>query len=129
MGAGRPKKQIDQKQFENLCKLQCTEEEICSFFDVTDKTLARWCNETYGGKKFSEVFREKRELGKISLRRKQWQLAEKNATMAIFLGKQFLGQTDKVENTLTGKDGNPIEVQSTVQIYLPDNQREDKPKE
>ena len=30
---------------------------------------------------------------------------------------------------LTGKDGNPIEVQSTVQIYLPDNQREDRPKE
>lgn len=124
----RPKKEIDKRRFENLCKLQCTEIEVCSFFDVTDKTLARWCKETYN-KHFSEVFREKREMGKISLRRKQWQLAEKNATMAIFLGKQFLGQTDKVENTMMGKDGKPIEVQSTVQIYLPDNQREDKPNE
>lgn len=35
---GRPKKEIDQKQFENLCGLQCTQEEICGFFDVTDKT-------------------------------------------------------------------------------------------
>lgn len=35
----------------------------------------------------------------------------------------------KQKQELTGKDGNPIEVQSTVQIYLPDNQREDKPKE
>ena len=124
----RPKKEIDKRQFENLCKLQCTEIEVCSFFDITDKTLARWCKETYN-KRFSEVFREKRAMGKISLRRKQWQLAEKNATMAIFLGKQFLGQTDKVENTLAGKDGKPIEVQSTVQIYLPDNQREGNPKE
>ena len=35
----------------------------------------------------------------------------------------------KQKQELTGKNGNPIEVQSTVQIYLPDNQREDKQKE
>ena len=46
---------------------------------------------------FSEVFKEKRGLGKISLRRNQWRLAEKNATMAIWLGKQYLGQKDQVE--------------------------------
>lgn len=28
----RPRKEIDQNQFENLCGLQCTLEEICSFF-------------------------------------------------------------------------------------------------
>ena len=27
----------------------------------------------------------------------QWQLAEKNPTMAIFLGKQYLGQRDNIE--------------------------------
>ena len=32
-------KEIDKKQFENLCGLQCTKSEICSFFGVTDKTL------------------------------------------------------------------------------------------
>ena len=93
---GRPKKEIDQKQFEKFCGLQCTLEEICAFFDVTDKTLDRWCKETYG-KLFSEVFQEKRGLGKISLRRSQWRLAEKSATMAIWLGKQYLGQKDQVE--------------------------------
>ena len=46
---------------------------------------------------FSEVFKEKRGLGKISLRRNQWRLAEKSATMAIWLGKQYLGQRDQVE--------------------------------
>ena len=92
----RPKKEIDQKQFENLCGLQCTLEEICDWFGVTDKTLNSWCKRTYS-ESFSEVFRQKRSTGKISLRRNQWRLAEKNASMAIWLGKQYLGQKDIVE--------------------------------
>ena len=92
----RPRKEIDQKQFENLCGLQCTLEEICGWFGVTDKTLNSWCKRTYS-KSFSEVFRQKRSTGKISLRRSQWRLAEKNASMAIWLGKQYLGQKDIVE--------------------------------
>lgn len=92
----RPRKEIDQKQFENLCGLQCTLEEICGWFGVTDKTLNSWCKRTYS-ESFSEVFRQKRSTGKISLRRSQWRLAEKNASMAIWLGKQYLGQKDIVE--------------------------------
>lgn len=90
----RPLKQMDQKQFENLCGLQCTLDEICGFFDVTDKTLDGWCKRTYGAS-FSEVFRQKRGTGKISLRRAQFQLAKKNASMAIWLGKQYLDQKDE----------------------------------
>jgi hypothetical protein len=90
---GRPRAQIDQAQFEKLCGRQCTEAEILAWFGVTDKTLTRWCKETYK-KSFSEIFKEKRETGKISLRRHQWRLAEKNASMAIFLGKNYLGQKD-----------------------------------
>lgn len=92
----RPRKDIDQRQFENLCGLQWTKEEICGWFDVTDKTLENWCKRTYNAG-FSEVFRQKRGLGKISLRRHQWRLAEKNANMAIWLGKQYLGQKDQPE--------------------------------
>lgn len=99
---GRRPKEIDQKQFENLCGLQCTYDEICSWFDVTDKTLNSWCKRTYG-KNFSEVFNEKRGRGKISLRRTQWELAKKNAPMAIFLGKQYLGQSDQ-GGVITEKD-------------------------
>lgn len=91
----RPRKQIDQVQFEKLCGLQCTLEEICGFFGVTDKTLDGWCKRTYKAS-FSEVFKQKRGAGKISLRRAQFQLAEKNANMAIWLGKQYLGQRDEV---------------------------------
>ena len=96
---GRPKKQMDQKEFEKLCFLQCTKQEFCSWFDTTDKTLERWCKETYG-MGFSDVFRIKRENGIISLRRTQFQLAEKSPAMAIFLGKNLLGQTDKMEQTV-----------------------------
>lgn len=98
----RPRKEIDQKQFENLCGLQCTLEEICGWFNVTDKTLDGWCKRTYGSS-FSDVFKEKRGAGKISLRRAQFRLAEKNAAMAIFLGKQYLGQKDVVDVTSDDK--------------------------
>lgn len=94
--AGRPKKEIAKDQFEKLCGLQCTKEEICGWFDVTDKTLDRWCKEMYK-EDFSDVFAKKRECGKISLRRAQFQLAQKSAAMAIFLGKNYLGQRDSVE--------------------------------
>ena len=93
----RPRKEIDQKQFENLCGLQCTLEEICGWFGITDKTLDSWCKRTYHAS-FYEVFKQKRGNGKISLRRSQWRLAEKSAAMAIWLGKQYLGQKDVVEN-------------------------------
>lgn len=97
---GRPKKEIDRDQFEKLCELQCTQEEICGWFDVTDKTLTSWCKTTYGVS-FSEIYNKKREKGKISLRRAQFQLAQKNAAMAIFLGKNYLGQTDRIEQIVT----------------------------
>lgn len=99
----RPRKEIDQRQFENLCGLQCTKEEICGFFGLTDKTLETWCKRTYKAG-FSEVFRLKRGAGKISLRRSQFRLAESSANMAIWLGKQYLGQKDCPEDSMDMED-------------------------
>lgn len=93
---GRPKKEIDQDRFEKLCGLQCTKEDICDFFGVTDKTIDAWCKRTYK-ESFSVVFKQKRGKGKCSLRRYQFALAQKNANMAIWLGKQYLGQSDTPE--------------------------------
>lgn len=87
---------IDKGLFEKLCGIQCTKEEICAVLDVSEKTLNSWCNSTYG-ENFSLVFQQKRGIGKVSLRRYQFDLAKKNPTMAIFLGKQYLGQKDQVE--------------------------------
>lgn len=93
---GRPRKEIDKIQFEKLCGLQCRIEEVCGFFDVCADTLEEWCKRTYG-ESFSKVFAKKRGTGKIALRRSQWRLAEKSATMAIWLGKQYLGQRDTAD--------------------------------
>lgn len=92
-------------QFEGLCRIQCTEEEICGVLNCDDATLCRWCKTVYG-RTFADVYKEKRQGGKASLRRQQFKIAETNATMAIWLGKQYLGQSDSpvvVETTALDK--------------------------
>lgn len=100
---GRPKKEIDAEQFEKLCGLQCTKEEIASFFDCSEDTIERFCKAEYG-ETFAVIFAQKRKRGRISLRRTQWKLAEKSPAMAIFLGKQYLDQSDKLETRVTNID-------------------------
>lgn len=95
--AGRPRKEIGKLEFEKLCSLQCTQQEICDFFDCDHKTLTSWCKRTYR-KDYSQVYQEKRSGGKVALRRLQFRLAEKSAAMAIFLGKNILGQSDYPDN-------------------------------
>lgn len=99
----RPRAEIDKKQFENLCKLQCTEEEIAGWFLVSPDTIERWCKREYK-QGFAEVFAQKRQAGKISIRRAQFQMAERNPTMAIWLGKQILGQRDHQEIEISHTD-------------------------
>ena len=43
---------------------------------------------------FADTFKKYSAKGKTSLRRMQFKLAEKSAAMAIFLGKNYLGQSD-----------------------------------
>ena len=81
------------EQFEKLCYMLCTEAEICSFFDVTDKTLSGWCKRVYGCG-FSDAYKKYSAGGYISIRRNQLELSKKSAAMAIWLGKQYLGQRD-----------------------------------
>lgn len=90
---GRPRKEFDQTQFEKLCQLQCTEQEIADWFDFSRDTLDERCREQYGDS-FSTVYNIKRSEGKVSLRRSQFQLAQKNAAMSIFLGKNYLNQKE-----------------------------------
>ena len=83
-----------------MCGLQCTLDEIASAFDCCEDTIENWCKRTYTDDKgkpmlFSDVYKKYSSKGKISLRRFQFQQAEKNTSMAIWLGKQYLGQTEK----------------------------------
>lgn len=94
---GRPKIQIDSEQFKKLCELQCTKEEIAGFFNCHEDTIENYCKNEYG-ECFSLVFKKLSYSGKMSLRRYQFELAKRNASMAIFLGKQYLGQKDYPED-------------------------------
>ncbi len=94
---GAPRKEIDWKEFDKLCQLQCTLEEIAGWFDCSKDNIRNKIKEKFN-MTFSTYFEQKRAGGKISLRRMQFQTAEKgNAAMQIWLGKQYLGQTDKQE--------------------------------
>lgn len=91
---------IRKEQFEALCHIQCTRDEIVGVLNVGKDTLLRWCKETYGTD-FETIYNIKRQGGKSSLRRTQWKLAEKNTAMAIWLGKQYLGQKDNLDVGVT----------------------------
>ena len=93
---GRPEKPIDWKVFEDLCQLQCTQSEIASFFRVHHETLIRRTEANYE-EPYASVYKKYAEGGKSSLRRIQWNLAKKSTAMAIWLGKQWLGQRDQEE--------------------------------
>lgn len=104
---GRPLKEFDIKAFQDLVGLGCTQEEICWYFrDETGKsanidTLTRWCKRTFG-MTFQEYFAQNGYMAlKIKLRRNQFKLSEKSASMAIFLGKNYLGQKDTLEQNIT----------------------------
>ena len=97
---GRPRIEIDEDTFKKLCGLQCTLAEIASFFNCSEDTIENWCKRTFKAG-FSETFKKYSASGKISLRRWQFKMAEHNVSMAIFLGKNWLGQSDKIEQTIT----------------------------
>ena len=90
MPAGRPKKEIDYVLVSKLSKIFCTQEEIAVILDVSASKLQH-------DKKFLQVFKRGRETAKSSLRRTQFAQAKKYYAMAIWLGKQYLGQREPRE--------------------------------
>jgi len=113
--------QLDWEEFDKLCAMQATLEEIASWFDCSADTIERAVKRDQG-MKFAEYFAQKSGKGKISLRRVQWQLALKgNVAMVIFLGKNYLGQSDKIEQKQT------IEVEQDFLIGFADDENKYNP--
>lgn len=91
----RPKKQIDYETVKKLASIQCTQEEIANFLELSVSTLKR-------DAEFCTIYKNGIDNGKMSLRRYQFECAKKgNSAMLIWLGKQYLGQTDSVAITNT----------------------------
>ena len=90
----RPKFKIDYDMVRKLAHIQCTQQEIASFLGCSTDTLQR-------DEEFCDIYKKEMDNGKMSLRRIQFKLAETNTAMAIWLGKQYLGQRDNLDVATT----------------------------
>ena len=98
---------INLGELEKLAAMQCTDEEIAGWFGVSTRTIER----RRKSRVFAETIQRGKAKGRISLRRSQLKMLEDgSATMGVWLGKQYLGQTDEM-NINTG--------QNSIVLYLP----------
>lgn len=88
---GRPLKDIDYELLDDYCFIHCTGEEICHLLGIDYDTLNRRLKQEKN-KCFTEYYAEKSAGGKKSLRRRQYEMAQDNPTMAIWVGKNWLKQ-------------------------------------
>ena len=91
---GRPKLDIDAEKVEMLASFGCSTVEIAKLHN---------CDEQIIRTRFKPEIQRGRESMKIKLRQLQWKTAEQGSNaMLIFLGKQYLGQSDRNELELVG---------------------------
>ncbi len=83
-------REFDRKQFESLCGMQCSVEELCGWFGCDKAALNAWCMDTYG-EDFRSAFDRLAMMGRIVLRRDQVAAAKKNVSMARHLEAQRAG--------------------------------------
>jgi hypothetical protein len=99
--------EIDLTEVEKLAAMQASDQEMAAFFGVTTRTIERRRHEP----EFAEAIERGKAKGRLSIRRAQLRLLEAgNTAIAIFLGKNYLNQTDRVTEVsvpslveLTGK--------------------------
>lgn len=104
-GAGRKPVQIDLIELEKLCILQATNAEIAAWFGCSERTIEKRSKEP----EIAEAMDRGRGKGRLSIRRAQMKLLEKgNATMGVWLGKQYLGQRDVTPVELSGPNGGAV---------------------
>ena len=114
-----PTKQIplNLTELEKLGTLQVTHIELAAWYSVSKRTIENRFDSArryeFAGKlmTFREIFERGQAKGRMTLRRKQMQLAEAgHCTMLIWLGKQRLGQRDRFDTEHSGPAGKPIPV-------------------
>jgi hypothetical protein len=102
---GKPPLDIDAKVVEGMAGVGATNIEIADFNGCTVDTITN---------RFSELLSKARAARKIRLRRLQWTAAEGgNIAMQIWLGKQELGQRERLEVPVD-EEGKPVRRQSIV---------------
>jgi hypothetical protein len=95
---GRKPIEIDPAKVEAMASIGCTQTEIAMVLGGTVSTISR---------RFAKEFAKGQENLKMRLRKKQIEVAMAgNVTMLIWLGKQYLGQVERLEHS--GEGGGPI---------------------
>lgn len=95
LAAKLPPKQIDFEALLYWLDLGATAEDIAGAFRVGVRTLDRRLQEKLG-MGFGELKEKVCGAAKIQLRKNQFDMSKHNATMAIWLGKQWLGQKENI---------------------------------
>lgn len=94
---GRPKSVFNWREMEYLCSIGCTLQEIAGFFQVAESTVMDRIKEEFG-LSFNAYYEKHSQGIKVALRRRQIRLAmDGDGAMLKFLGKNILGQKEKVE--------------------------------
>ncbi len=111
----RNTRRIDLTQLEQLCMLQCSDQELASWFGVAETKIQQLRKR----RSFREATERGRVKGRILVRRAQMRMLEKgSATMARWLGKQILKQGDHVE---TADRPVPVIVLPSIQEPRPED--------
>ena len=91
----RPKLEIDANEVYKLAQLGCPNTEIAAWFGCDQETISR---------RFRDELDKGRSNLRMSLRKWQIEAAKRgNVAMMIWLGKQMLGQSEKVDQLVTQK--------------------------
>ena len=118
---GRPKYILNdsgKKLIEDLARVACTDVEIASVMGVSIDTLQSYDNL----EPFTECRQKGKEMGKASLRRKQYEVAMKgNTTMLVWLGKQYLDQRERIEASVGTDDEKIREMQEFIKTVKGEN--------
>lgn len=94
----KPMRKLDYETIRGLAEIACTDREIAAVLKFSHEWL---CRRKKKDAKLLNAIESGREEGKASLRRMQWQKAtEGNVTMMIWLGKQILGQRDRMDHAV-----------------------------
>lgn len=105
----RPSKDLENMEFDGWDQLDALiiwadQEYCCEKLGVNTDTLTKKIREKFGCG-FSEYKRKRQEPMRINLLKKQYDVAMSgNVSMLIWLGKQHLGQKDKVEQEVKEVD-------------------------
>jgi len=103
---GRPMLNVDFEVAFRAASIGCTDNELAALVGMSRRGFDLRLSKD---ESLAEQIEQARDRGRVTLRRMQWQRAQAGSDhMLVWLGKNFLNQTDKRE--MTGANGGPMEM-------------------